>query len=210
MTGSVAAGLAPTLAVAVRLLWGAEVRAIATAAAMTFVTEPALALATGHSVVGPQSGGALEGRVEHMELAQWAELVLVAPATANTIAVLAHGLAGDPLSTCLLAADAPVVLAPSMNPGMWRNPRVQRNVRSLEADGVGIVPPVEGTAMVDLAVGVGAMPAAPLLVQWVLRWLADRGADGRADDADREPERSAQDRVDLATGSSTGNRATTR
>lgn len=173
VTGSVAATLAPTLATALRLLWSADVRVVVTESALTFVTVPALAVTTGHPVAGPQPAGAAHGVVEHMELARWADLVLVAPATANTIGQVAHGLASDVLGSCILATEAPVVLAPSMNPTMWRNPRVQRNVRSLAEDGFGIVPPVVGTAMVDLAAGLGAMPPAPALLRWLEAWLAD-------------------------------------
>ena len=176
VTGSVAATLAPTLATAFRLLWSTDVRVVVTEAALTFVTVPALAVTTGHPVVGPGPAGADRGVVDHMDLARWADLVVVAPATANTIGQVAHGLATDVLGSCILATEAPVVLAPSMNPSMWRNPRVQRNVGSLVEDGFGIVPPVLGTAMVDMAAGVGAMPPAPALLRWLEAWLADPSA----------------------------------
>ena len=173
VSGSVSATLAPTLATAFRLLWEAEVRVVVTQAALTFVTVPALAVATSNPVVGPDPAGAHDGRVDHMELARWADLVVVAPASANTIGNVAHGLAADVLGTFLLAVETPVVLAPSMNPVMWCNPRVQRNIRSLLDDGFGIVPPTVGIAAVDMAPGLGAMPPAPLLLRWLETWLSD-------------------------------------
>jgi phosphopantothenoylcysteine decarboxylase/phosphopantothenate--cysteine ligase len=74
--------------------------------------------------------------MDHISLARWADLILVAPATANTLARLAHGLADDLLSTLCLAATAPIVLAPAMNQAMWRNPATQANLQSLMARGI--------------------------------------------------------------------------
>ena len=80
----------------------------------------------------------------HIALADWAEAVVVAPATANIIGKLAHGIADDLLSTVLLSVDVPVVIAPAMNPRMWNNRIVQENVRRLKDLGHRVVEPTEG------------------------------------------------------------------
>ena len=86
---------------------------------------------------------------EHISLAAAADLVVVAPATANILAKMAHGIADDLLSSTLLATKAPVVVAPAMNDGMWTNPATQANVAALAARGVRVVQPGTG----DLACG---------------------------------------------------------
>ncbi|GAB3960493.1 hypothetical protein GCM10027614_82550 [Micromonospora vulcania] len=85
--------------------------------------------------------------VPHLALTAWADLVLVLPATANTLAKAALGIADNLVGTCVLAATAPVVLVPSMNAAMWQRPAVQRNVAQLRADGYGVVPPVPVLAL---------------------------------------------------------------
>lgn len=80
----------------------------------------------------------------HIELAQRAELVVVAPATADVLAKAACGLADDLLSTLLLCSECPIMMAPAMNAAMWAKPAVQRNVNQLTADGVEIIAPEEG------------------------------------------------------------------
>lgn len=106
-------------------------------------------------LIGPKTFEALTGRPvaiglfedsphPHIELGANAELLCVAPATANFLAKAAHGLADDLLSTALLAFDGPVVMAPAMNTRMWEKPPVRRNVKQLEGDGVVMVGPDEG------------------------------------------------------------------
>ena len=85
-----------------------------------------------------------EAAMGHLELAGWAGRVVVAPATANTIAKLAHGLADDLVSTLCLATEAPLLLAPAMNHRMWRHPATQANVATLQERGVVIVGPNDG------------------------------------------------------------------
>jgi phosphopantothenoylcysteine decarboxylase/phosphopantothenate--cysteine ligase len=80
----------------------------------------------------------------HIELARWAELVLVAPATANTLAKLAHGLADDLVSTLCLATTAPVAVAPAMNHRMWLHPATQANLALLRTRGVQVIGPDDG------------------------------------------------------------------
>ena len=80
----------------------------------------------------------------HIELARWATRVLVAPATANTIAKLAHGIADDLVTTLCLATTAPLALAPAMNHRMWRHPATQANIATLASRGVAVVGPNDG------------------------------------------------------------------
>ena len=85
-----------------------------------------------------------EAAMGHLELAGWAQRVVVAPATANTIAKLAHGMADDLVGTLCLATEAPILLAPAMNHRMWRHPATQANVATLVARGVAVVGPNDG------------------------------------------------------------------
>ena len=85
-----------------------------------------------------------EAAMGHLELAGWAQQVIVAPATANTIAKLAHGLADDLVSTLCLATEAPLAIAPAMNHRMWRHPATQANVATLRARGVQLIGPDDG------------------------------------------------------------------
>ena len=80
----------------------------------------------------------------HLELADWAQQVVIAPATANTIARLAHGMADDLVSTLCLATEAPLLIAPAMNHRMWRHPATQANVALLASRGVDLIGPNDG------------------------------------------------------------------
>ena len=85
-----------------------------------------------------------EAEMGHLELARWAQQVVVAPATANTLAKLAHGLADDLVSTLCLATEAPLLIAPAMNHVMWKHPATQSNIATLLARGVRMVGPNDG------------------------------------------------------------------
>ena len=85
-----------------------------------------------------------EAAMSHLELARWAQQVVVAPATANTLAKLAHGLADDLVSTLCLATEAPLLIAPAMNHVMWKHPATQSNIATLLARGVRMVGPNDG------------------------------------------------------------------
>lgn len=112
---------------------GAEVMAILTAAGAEFVTPLSLAALTGHPVRQSLFLPDAETSMGHIELSRWADLVVVAPATAGLIGKLAGGLADDLASTTLLATDKPVLMAPAMNVRMWQHPQVQANVATLSA-----------------------------------------------------------------------------
>jgi phosphopantothenoylcysteine decarboxylase/phosphopantothenate--cysteine ligase len=114
---------------------GAEVRVVMTRAAQSFVAPLTFQALSGHRVYTELLDPAQEAAMDHISLARWADLILVAPATANFIARLAHGLADDLLSTLCLAATAPIALAPAMNQGMWGNAATQANLQTLAQRG---------------------------------------------------------------------------
>jgi phosphopantothenoylcysteine decarboxylase/phosphopantothenate--cysteine ligase len=123
---------------------GAQVRVVMTRNATEFVGPLTFESLTGNPVALDLFARRTESAHEHIELARWAHVLVVAPASANCLAKLAHGLADDLLSTSALACEAPVVLAPAMNARMWKHPAVQSNVETLRARGAALVGPAEG------------------------------------------------------------------
>lgn len=143
ITGGIAAYKAPELLRALRKA-GHEVRCALTPEAERFVSPLVLQSLSGRSVRRDLFDAGEEGEIDHIGLADWAELVLVAPATANLMAKMAHGLADDLVSTVLLATRAPVLLAPAMNVNMWSHPATQTNLAILRSRGVDFVGPEAG------------------------------------------------------------------
>ena len=123
---------------------GASVRAVMTPAASEFVTPLSLAALTEDKVYGELFDLTSEAEMGHIVLSRSADLVVVAPATANLLARMAAGMADDLATTVLLATDKPVLVAPAMNVRMWLHPATQRSVATLTADGVTFVGPNEG------------------------------------------------------------------
>lgn len=123
---------------------GAGVTAVMTRHARRFVGSATFAALTGRPVATRTFDSAAHPLGAHIELAARADVVVVAPATADLLARAAAGAADDLLTTLLLCATCPVLLAPAMNAAMWDKPAVQRNVRQLTADGAVIVPPGTG------------------------------------------------------------------
>ena len=123
---------------------GAEVQVVLTQSAKTFISPSAFQAVSGRRVRDDLWDEAAEAAMGHIELARWADLVLIAPATANIMGSLAAGLAGDLLTTLALAAQAPVILAPAMNQAMWSNQAVQQNRALLESRGFRFLGPAEG------------------------------------------------------------------
>lgn len=123
---------------------GAQVEVVMTAAAEQFVGRATFEALTGRPVRHAMFHDPDQPLGPHVTLAQQAELLCVAPATANFLAKTAHGLADDLLSTLVLAFKGPMLVAPAMNCEMWAKPAVQRNVAQLRADGVQFVDPQEG------------------------------------------------------------------
>lgn len=123
---------------------GHELRCILTEAASAFVSPLVLQTLTRQPVRTRLLDPGEEGRIGHIDLADWAELVVVAPATANLLAKLAAGIADDLVSTVLLATRAPVLVAPAMNVNMWEHPATTANLATLRARGVACVGPGVG------------------------------------------------------------------
>jgi phosphopantothenoylcysteine synthetase/decarboxylase len=143
VTGGIAAYKAPGV---IRRLREAkhEVRAVATEAAFRFIPEETLSIAAGSRVYTDLTWWERSGRVEHVSLARWADLVLVTPATADSMARVAMGLGDDLLSATILAGAKRVLWAPAMNPEMWSSPATVRNVETLKGWGHRFVGPAEG------------------------------------------------------------------
>jgi phosphopantothenoylcysteine decarboxylase/phosphopantothenate--cysteine ligase len=124
---------------------GAEVRVVMTKSAQAFVTQLTFQAVSGNPVHTTLLDEAAEAGMGHIELARWADQVLIAPATANFIARLAHGVADDLLSTICLATSAPLLLAPAMNQQMWLNVATQANCALLRERGIRLAGPVSGS-----------------------------------------------------------------
>ena len=128
---------------------GIAVRCVLTRAAKELVSPLTVAALSGERVYDELFSLTDEAEMGHIRLAREADLVLVAPATADLLAKMANGLADDLASTLLLATDRPVLVAPAMNPVMWAHPATRRNLARLVADGIGVIGPAEG----DMACG---------------------------------------------------------
>jgi phosphopantothenoylcysteine decarboxylase/phosphopantothenate--cysteine ligase len=143
ITGGIAAYKTPELVRRLKAR-GAEVQVVMTRSAREFVTETTLQAVSGNPVRSNLWDTEAEAAMGHIELARWADLVLIAPATAEIMARLASGSAPDLLTTLCLATEAPVMIAPAMNHVMWSNAAVQENRRKLDEHGVRILGPATG------------------------------------------------------------------
>ncbi|MGC9198324.1 MAG: bifunctional phosphopantothenoylcysteine decarboxylase/phosphopantothenate--cysteine ligase CoaBC [Acidobacteriaceae bacterium] len=153
---------------------GAEVRVMMTRAAQEFVRPLTFAALTGHKVFTSMWEPCADGAaMEHIEQAQWAEVFLIAPATAHTLARLSAGLADDLLSTTYLATDARVVLAPAMNVRMWNHAATRANLETLERRGHRIVAPGSGYLACGMT-GDGRLADTETIVQAVFEQEAQR------------------------------------
>lgn len=176
VTGSIAAYKAADLASKLTQV-GAEVHVIMTADAKHFVAPLTFEAVTGNPVfddLWQSSSGTMPTHIAHIGLAESADLILIAPATANTIAKIAHGLAHDLLSVTVLAARCPVVVAPAMDGGMYENPATQANLRILRERGITIIEPEWGRFASGLE-GRGRLPETLTLIGEVRRILGRNG-----------------------------------
>jgi phosphopantothenoylcysteine decarboxylase/phosphopantothenate--cysteine ligase len=155
---------------------GAEVRVVETAGAQAFVTPLTFQTLSKHTVYTDRFAQLAPDEVAHIELADWTEIALVAPATADLIAKMAQGLADDFASTALLATTAPKFVAPAMNVHMWENPATQRNVATLKADGVEIIEPATGFLAEGYS-GKGRFPEPTAIVATVMAKLLAQATD---------------------------------
>jgi phosphopantothenoylcysteine decarboxylase/phosphopantothenate--cysteine ligase len=143
ITGGIAAYKTPEL-VRQLTLRGALVQVVMTRGAAKFVTATTLQAVSGRPVRDDLWDSDAEAAMGHIELARWADCILVAPATAHCLARLANGLADDLLTTMCLAADCPVAVAPAMNQQMWQHNSTRRNLRQLAGDGIRVWGPADG------------------------------------------------------------------
>ncbi|GIO55467.1 bifunctional phosphopantothenoylcysteine decarboxylase/phosphopantothenate--cysteine ligase CoaBC [Paenibacillus cineris] len=152
---------------------GADVHVVMTESAKQFITELTFQSLSKNPVYSDTFDERDPSVVSHIHLADEADLVLIAPATANMIAKMAHGLADDMLSTTLLATEAPVMIAPAMNVHMYAHPAVQANMRLLESRGVMMIEPGEGLLACGY-VGKGRLEEPETIVQVVERFFTAR------------------------------------
>ncbi len=172
ITGGIAAYKAVDLASKLTQA-GARVEVVMTEAATKFVTPLTLRNITGRPVVTDMFEMAAEYREEHVALAEMADVVVVAPATANSIARLAAGIADNMLGTVILATTAPVIIAPAMNDLMYANRITQENLEKLRDRGFTIIEPEHGR-LASGKVGKGRLPETPRLIEVIERVLGQQ------------------------------------
>lgn len=172
ITGGIAAFKAASLTSMLTKM-GAEVHCIMTSSAKQFITELTLQSLSKQKVYSDTFQERDPGSISHIDLADKADLVLVAPATANILAKMAHGLADDMLSTTLLATTAPVMVAPAMNVHMYTHPAVVSNMQLLAGRGIRFIEPGEGLLACGY-VGKGRMEEPESIVACVEAFFAER------------------------------------
>ena len=170
ITGGIAAYKMANVASALRKT-GAEVHCILTENATKFITPLTFETLTNNRCIVDTFDRNFQYDVAHVSLAKKADVMLIAPATANVIAKLAHGLADDMLTTTVLAARCPKLVAPAMNTGMLENPATQENLQTLRRYGFQIIAPVTGM-LACKDVGSGKLPEPETLVEEVYRVIA--------------------------------------
>lgn len=168
ISGGVAAYKAVILVRGLQKL-GAHVRVAMTKSATEFVTPKTLAVLTNEPVLTDLflSG---DEQIGHIDLADWADLMIVVPATANLIGKMANGLADDAVSAVLSARHVPTFVAPAMNVNMWQNPAFQRNLALLKADGVHIISPAVGL-LAEGYEGMGRLPEPEEIIEQISQTL---------------------------------------
>ncbi|MFN4340557.1 MAG: bifunctional phosphopantothenoylcysteine decarboxylase/phosphopantothenate--cysteine ligase CoaBC [Azonexus sp.] len=177
VTGGIAAYKAAEL---VRLLGkqGADVQVAMTEGATHFVTPTTFQALSGQPVYLDQWDTRMPNAMAHIDLSRQADAILVAPASADFLARIAHGMADDLLATMVLARDCPLLVAPAMNRQMWENPATRRNVAQLSADGVGLLGPAAGEQACG-EVGEGRMLEPEEIVEAVIAFFTPKVLAGR-------------------------------
>ena len=170
VTGCIAAYKSATLA-SLLVKAGAEVHVIMTENATNFINPITFETLTSQKCIIDTFDRDFEFDVKHVSLAQKADVIMVAPATANVIAKLAHGLADDMLTTTILASKAPKIISPAMNTGMYENPVTQDNIKTLEKYGMEVITPASGRLACG-DVGAGKMPEPEVLFEHIVRACA--------------------------------------
>ena len=202
VSGGIAAYKIPNLA-SMLVKSGADVHVLMTENAAHFITAVTFETLTGHKCIIDTFDRNFEFEVEHVALAKKADLLLVAPATANVIGKLAHGIADDMVTTTLLAIKAPVVIAPAMNTGMYDNPVTQQNLQTLRERGFHIIDPAAGhLACGDT--GRGKLPETPVLIHGIEKTLTPQDLRGQRILVTAGPTQEAMDPVRFLSNHSTG------
>ncbi len=203
VTGSIAAYKIASLASALVKLH-AEVHVIMTKNATNFINPITFETLTSHKCLVDTFDRNFEYSVEHVSLAKKADIFMVAPASANVIGKIAHGIADDMLTTTIMAAKCKKIISPAMNTNMYENPIVQDNLRRLEKYGYEVISPASGyLACGDT--GAGKMPEPEILLKYILRDLAhDHDLAGKKVLVTAGPTREAIDPVRYITNHSTG------
>lgn len=169
VTGGIAAYKVPFLVREIKRN-GAEVRIVMTESAREFVTPVTLSTVSGHEVIVGTFPDQRAARVNmgtwHIELARWADVAVVAPATANTLAKIAHGFADNAVTSLILALRCPLVLSPAMDVDMWEHPLTQKNVATLKEMGCFVLPPESGELASGL-VGPGRLPEIDAIIGFI-------------------------------------------
>ena len=170
VSGGIAAYKMANVASALRKL-GADVEVIMTKNATQFITPITFETLTGHKCMVDTFDRDFKFEVTHISLAKKADVILVAPATANVIAKMAHGIADDMLTTVVLAAKCPKLVSPAMNTGMLENPITQDNIATLEKYGFTVIPSESGV-LACKDVGSGRLPKEDVLLDYIFRAIA--------------------------------------
>lgn len=169
MTGGIACYKVPYLVRALRKA-NAEVRVIMTESATKFITKLTMETVSNNDV----AIGMFEDRgyiaTRHIDLAEWPDVIIVVPATANCLGKVASGISDDLLTTIICATAKPVIFSPAMNPQMWSNKVTQRNYKELKSLGYYFIEPAEGDMACD-HVGVGRMPEPDVLFKYLMNFL---------------------------------------
>ena len=203
VTGSISAYKIPNLASALVKLH-ANVEVIMTKNATEFITPVTFETLTKNRCLTETFDRADVSEVKHIALAERADVILIAPASANIIAKMAYGIADDMLSTTLLAARCPVLVSPAMNVNMFNHPSVQDNLKILEKRGVTVIPPDSGYLACG-ATGEGKLPPEQTLLDYILREIArEKDMAGKRVLVTAGPTRESLDPVRFITNHSTG------
>ena len=182
---------------------GTRVQVVMTAAAQQFVAPLTFQTLSGHPVATETFSLTQESEIGHIRLADDAEVALIAPATANVLAKLAHGLADDLLTTVLLATRAPLLLAPAMNVHMWEHAATQANLRTLVERGAGVVGPASGSLACGYE-GAGRLADPAEVVEAVASLLTEKDLRGERVLVSAGPTREAVDPVRYLSNHSSG------
>lgn len=165
ISGGIAAFKAAEIASMLRKR-GAEVKCIMTEHATEFITPLTMREISGNPVAVSMFGDIPEFNVEHIALAQWADVFVIAPATANVIGKIANGIADDMLTTTVMATTVPVIIAPAMNSNMYMNPIVQKNIAALKEYGYEFIEPATGHLACGVT-GIGRLPDPEDIVDYI-------------------------------------------